>query len=228
MSLIDPITKIKDIASVIKTGDAFANPFSATLITTGAAITQLKGLATGALVGSLIQPHAATILSSIATIESTLLDFTSHSDSLSGVGLSEGLTGSNFATMASVVKTAQKYTSEGGVCSIANGAFGAIVKARQIIAAIENLQRQLGELLLFPERIAAYLDTLETLLRNQIINDLTAFAQAQLDALQASAAGALAEFFGDPCLAGIASVVATDAVKSKLNILPNQSGLDIL
>lgn len=206
---------VQNIASIIQSNQAFANPYDLVLGQVNNKIASVKSIVQSATIGSPIYTNAAQILSSIDSIETVLENFGIHTNNLSGVSLSNGLNGANFATISTIVSTVQKYEND-AVCGLVNDVFGAIVKFGQIANAINTLIRQLDELDSFPERIANYLDILRNQLFNQIEQDLINFTTAQLKALQYASAAALNELINNPCISEIISVVGTQQLKRVL------------
>jgi len=215
MSLIQEqrVTKVKNIVELFKTNQAFQNPFSQKITQVTSVINQVKSIVNGSTIGSPIYAEATAILGAITQLETTLGRFTSHTNNLSGVGLSTGLTGVNFGTISQVLSTVRKYSNDGGSCELINNAFGAIVKFAQIVQAIDNFILQLNELENFPERIANYITLIKNLLEGQIEQDLQAFAEAQITALQFAIASALESLTGDACISEIISIVGSGELR---------------
>ena len=145
--------------------------------------------------------------------------FRTHTDSLSGVNLSTGLNGANFATISSIASVVQKYRNDGSICQIINNAFGAILKANEYITAIQNLYGQLQNILTIPTQISSRINELRTLIESQIEEDLIAFASAQIDALRLSVASTISSLIGNDCIAEVLTVVGSQELK---NVIANR------
>lgn len=206
--------KVGEVRNLINGGTAFVNPFATTLPLVSGALTTAKGIIDTAPIGSALNLSAPQLILSIETLEDTLSDFGIHTDNLSGVNLSNGLNGANFATISQVVATVQKYQNDGSVCEVVFNAFGAIIQAAQIINSIRILIGQLENLEnSTPANIINFIDNLETILRTQIEQDLIAFANAQISALRNAVANTLIGLGANECLSQIIGIVGGAELK---------------
>lgn len=228
MSLLPAINDLpyKDISDLISSNAAFTNPLRPSITLINASVTSLQTLVNSIgfdtlfpsppnpLYNPAVGIHASQILIAIDNLNTTLGRFSSHTDNLSGISLSNGLQGANFATITTIVSTVDKYKNDGSVCEVVFGAFGAILKANEFITAINNLIGQIGNILTIPGQIASNLDFLQQLLEEQIESDLIAFANAQIDLLQLSAAAALSSLINNDCIAEILTKVGSQELKT--------------
>lgn len=220
MSLFPDVPKIPyaDVTKLITANTAFVNPFASINSLATSRITQFKTFVTSvstvgnSLYDAGVATNATAILASISTIQTTLGRFSSHTDNLSGVSLSTGLTGANFATISTIVSTVQKY-KDNSICDVVNGVFGAIQNLASIITSINQLLGQLDNILTIPSQISTYIDNLKNLLESQIQADLLNFATAQLTALQLAAAAALTSLIGNACVSDVITKIGTDELK---------------
>lgn len=208
------VGKVRD---VIVRNKAFINPYTGTLSSISSSLSRAREVVMGADPLSDVGINASTILSSITSLENTVGRYLTHTNNMSGVGLTNGFTGANFATISQVVSTVQKYSNDGGICEVVYGVFGAIVKASMIIRQIENVIGQLNNLLNSVSTIASKLLLLQNLLESQIEQDLLAFANAQILALQNAAANAIANLTGSPCIGDVIGIVGSAELKKIVN-----------
>lgn len=208
------VGKVRD---VIVRNKAFINPYTGTLSSISSSLSRARELVMGADPLSDVGINASTILSSITSLENTVGRYLTHTNNMSGVGLTNGFTGANFATISQVVSTVQKYSNDGGICEVVYGVFGAIVKASMIIRQIENVIGQLNNLLNSVSTIASKLLLLQNLLESQIEQDLLAFSNAQILALQNAAANAIANLTGSPCIGDVIGIVGSAELKKVIN-----------
>lgn len=214
MSLIDDsITKTKQIRDLINSESAFSNVYNPVLTVINTQIPIAKGILNAATPGTPLGDNSVAILGAISSLEITLGRFTSHTNSLSGVGLSTGLSGANIGTVMQVLRTIDRYKDDGAACEFINEVFGAIIQFAQIAEQIRIVYNRLVGLLDEPELLAERINTLRTLLEGRIENDLLAFAEAQLQALQYAISGALSGLLGNDCLAEIVGIVGTQELK---------------
>lgn len=224
-----PKNPLSNITDLIKQNTAFSNPLAPIIGTATDTLTSVKTLVNSIgfnpvpplLANPLFNPtvgaSASDIITSTDLLLVTLGRFQSHTDNLSGVSLATGLTGSNFATISSIVANVQKYHESSAICDIVYGAFGAIMAAADIISKITTLMGQLANLLTIPSQIASALNSIRQLIESQIANDLLAFANAQLTALQNAAASAISSLINDACMGNIIAAVGTQELRTILN-----------
>lgn len=210
----------RDISKLVINNSAFTNPYTAILSTAPIRITAFSAYITSAstvgnaLYNSVIAANAISIGLAITNLTTTLGRFTSHTNNQSGISLSTGLSGSNFATISSIVSTVQQYKDDGSVCELVNKVFGAIMNASSIINQIAYLLGLLENLSTIPQQIADAINATILLLENQIISDLNAFADSQLEALQYAASAAINSLLHNPCISQILSQIGTQELKN--------------
>lgn len=218
MSLIDEsIAKTRQIRELINAESAFTNIYSPVLATINTQIPIAKGILNAATPGTPLGDNSVAILGAINSLETTLGRFTSHTNSLSGVGLSTGLSGSNLGTIMQVLRTIDRYKNDGSACSFINEVFGSIIQFAQIAEQIRIIYNRLVGLTDEPELLAERINTLVTLLEGRMENDLLAFTEAQLRSLQYSISGALSNILGNECLSEILSIIGTQQLRGILN-----------
>jgi hypothetical protein len=221
MSLLPtaPTNPFADIQNLIKTNTAFVNPLSGIISTGTATFTAFKANVldlSDPLSGNYnpsVAIHGNDIVNAVDTLQTTFGRLLSHSDNISGVSLSTGLTGSNFATISTIVESVQKYKDDGLVCSVVYGAFGVILKAADIANTINLLLGQIQNLLSQPGQIADNIDFAKDYIETLITEDLVAFANAQIEALQIAAAAALTSLIGNPCIGEVLGKVGSRELK---------------
>lgn len=215
MSLLPEINqKTLDIKNLIASNTAFRNPYTQVFGDIDAVIVNTKNVL------NLPTPptNAAQILGAITTLEGVLNQFKTHTNALSGISLSTGLSGANAATIMQVLNTIDKYKEDGGTCQFINNVFGSIVKFAQIAGAIATLVSQITNFINNGDNmIEQRIQTLTNLLQSQITNDLLTFTEMQLRALQLSVASGLTSLLGNECLANIVSIVGTNELRTILN-----------
>lgn len=229
MSLIPAIPKNlnADISNLIKSNSAFTNPLANTLALGQSSIASMRTLVSSIgfspipplpanpLYNPLIGSHANDIISAIDTLTSTFNRMILHTNNLSGVNLSTGLNGANFATLAVIASNVQNSNGT-GICELVNGVFGSILNAASIVNQINTLIGQIQNILSFPDQIANNLNFIKQLLESQIANDLLAFANAELTVLQNAVATALGSLLNDACIGNIISQIGTIELKQVL------------
>lgn len=219
-TLIPPFDGVKKLISA---NTAFVNPVSAPIINAVSSINRAKDrvLAATDILNPNYNPQVAAnssqIIAAMGTLTTTLGRFGVHTDALSGIGLGTGLGGSNLVSIASIVDSVQKYKNEGAICSAVYGAFGAIMKAAEIINSINALLGMLDRLSDIPEQIEAALLLLRNQLENQIETDLLAFANAKIEALELAAANAITSLIGNPCISDVLTKIAGKELKVIMN-----------
>lgn len=210
MSLID--TSQGKIYDLVKRNVAFSNPFRPKLIEITSVINAGKNVITNS--SNIDTITRGQLLTAIQQLENTLGRFSTHTDNLSGVSLTNGLNGANLATISQVMATVDKYKTDGSSCEFIHNAFGAIIKSAQIIGYIEDLIRKILDAENYPERLLNTINTVIAFLENQIEQDLIAFANAQIDALQIATANALLSLTGNACISEIISIIGSQELKN--------------
>lgn len=210
----------RDISKLVLSNSAFVNPFGTTLSTTTSSLTNLANLVSNAsTIGNPaynagIALNATQITTAVDNLLVTLGRFTSHTNNLSGISLSTGLSGANFATISSIVSTVQDYRNDGSVCELVYGAFGAILNASAIITQINILLGQIANILTIPEQIAENINFIKAVLEQQIESDLNTFALAQIEALQYAASAAINALIGNECISEILTQIGSQELKN--------------
>lgn len=225
MSLLPPLPlhPFDDINKLVSSNLAFTNPYQYTIdfvtmkINNMVSYVNFASIITNPLYNPDVATNALGILTASTSILTTLNRFGIHTDNLSGVSLSSGLTGANFATISTVVSTVQKNSRDGSICEIVNGVFGAIQNIASILNKINILISDIENIINIPFQIASKLNTIIAFLENQIQTDLLNFANAQLTALQLAASAALSSLLHNQCIADIISKVGTDELKKVVN-----------
>lgn len=222
MSLLSSNTDIpfRDISKLLINNSALKNPYGTLLSSTTTRMNTLNTYVTSAstvgnpLYNAGVSSNASQIIIAINNIKNTLTRFTTHTNSLSGNGLINGLNGVNFATISTIVSTVQEYRDDGSICELVNKAFGAILNADAIITQINLLLGLVDNILTIPDQIANNINFVKQLLEDQIVADLNTFTDAQLEALQYAASAAINSLINNPCIAEILSRVGTDELKA--------------
>lgn len=210
----------RDISKLVLSNSAFVNPFGSILSSTTTSLTNLANLVSNAsTIGNPaydagVALNATQITTAINNLLTTVGRFTSHTDNLSGISLSSGLSGANFATISSIVSTVQDYRNDGSICELVYGAFGAILNASAIINQINILLGQISNILTIPEQIAENINFIKLLLEQQIESDLTIFAIAKIEALQYAASAAINALIGNECISEILTKIGSDELKA--------------
>ena len=210
----------RDISKLVLSNSAFKNPFGDILTSTNTTVAGFKQLVTDA--SNILNPNynaglatnSTAILASIASLETTLGRFTSHSNNLSGVSLSSSLNGANFATISSIVSTVQQYRNDGSICELVNNAFGVIMNASILINQINFLLNRIADAVNIPNQIVAHINFLILRLEQQIESDLNAFALAQIEALRYAASASINALIGNACIADVLTRVGSDELKN--------------
>lgn len=214
MSLIDDsITKTKSIRDLINAESAFQNVYNPVLDVLNTQVETAKGILNVTPPGTPLGDNSTAILGAISSLEITIGRFTSHTNSLSGVGLSTGLSGANVGTVMQVLRTIDRYKEDGAACEFINEVFGSIVQFAQIAEQIRIMVNRLIGLTDEPELLTERINTLITLLEGRIENDILAFTMAQLQALQYAIAGGLSSLLNNECLGEVLGIIGTDQLK---------------
>lgn len=218
MSLVDnSITKTKSIRDLINSNSAFTNVYNPVITVLNTQVQTVKGILNIEPPETPLGQSKADILGAITSLENTINRFTSHTNALSGIGLSTGLSGANIGTVMQVLRTIDKYKDDGAACEFINEVFGSIINATHYIEQIRIIYNRLLGLTNEPELLAERINTLVTLLEGRITNDLMAFAEAQLRALQLALSSSLSQLLGNECLSEIISIVGTQELRGILN-----------
>lgn len=206
----------RNISKLVLSNSAFVNPYRTLLDLSNFKLAELSNIVNSA--SAISNPnvfiHATQITTAIASLNTTLGRFGLHTDSLSGVNLSGGLSGANFATISSIVSTVQDYRDDGSICEVVFGAFGAILNLAAIATQIELLLGRIDNILTIPEQIANSLDFLKLLLEQQIVADLNAFAIAQIEALQYAASASINSLINNACVSEILTKIGSQELKN--------------
>lgn len=214
------VPQFDGVKKLITANTAFVNPVSAPIINAVSSINRAKDrvLAATDILNPNYNPQVAAnssqIIAAMGTLTTTLGRFGVHTDALSGIGLGTGLSGSNLTSIATIVNSVQKYKNEGAICSAVYGAFGAIMKAAEIINSINSLLGMLDRLSEIPDRIEAALLALMNQLENQITSDLLAFTNSKLEALELAAANAITSLIGNKCIGDVLTKIAGKELKA--------------
>lgn len=222
MSLLPIETDIpfRNISKLVVSNSAFVNPFANVLTATNSSLSGLSTYITNAsTIGNPsynvgIAVNAVQINNAINSLITTVNRFTSHSNNLSGISLSNGLNGANFATISTIVSTVKDYRNDGSICELVYDVFGAIVKAGEIINEINILLNQITNVVNLANQIAGNLDYIRTLLENQIESDLSAFAITQIEALQYAASAAINALIGNVCISEVLTQIGSQELKT--------------
>lgn len=222
MSLLPIQTDIpfRDISKLILSNSAFVNPFANILTTTSNTITDTLAYVSNAstllnpLYNAGVAANATQISNALTTLTTTVGRFTSHSNNISGISLTNGLNGANFATISTIMSTVQEYRNDGSICELIHGAFGAILKAESIINDINLLLSRLADIRNIPGQIVTAINSLISRLEQQIIDDLNAFAEAQLEALQYAASAAINALIGNKCISEVLTRIGSQELKN--------------
>jgi hypothetical protein len=225
MSLL-PSVEVNPYASIsklISANTAFVNPLATSISSGLTGINNLKSYVT--LASNVINPeynagvaiHGTSIINAVDTLVITFNRFASHTNNLSGVSLSTGLNGANLATITSIVASVDKYRTDGAVCEAVFAAFGAILKAAEFVDAINTLLGQIANILSIPEQIANNINFIISKIETQITEDLVAFTNAQLEALQLAAATAITSLIGNPCIGEVLTKIASQELKTEID-----------
>lgn len=210
----------RDISKLVLSNTAFINPYTSILSTTNTKLSGLTSYISSAstignpLYDAGVALNATQIVVAINNLANTLVRFTSHSNNLSGISLSNGLQGANFATISSIVSSVQQYKDDGSVCELVYKAFGAILNASAIITQINLLLGRIDNILTIPDQIADNIDFIRLLLEEQIESDLNTFASAQIEALQYAAAAAINSLINNQCISQILTQIGSQELKN--------------
>ena len=222
MSLL-PITNdipFRDISKLVLSNSAFKNPFGEIISSTTSTLNGFRQLVTDA--SNILNPsynagiasNSTSIITAVTSLETSIGRFFSHSNNISGVSLSNGLNGANFATISSIVSTVQQYRNDGSICELVNKAFGAIMNASILINQFNFLLNRLADAANIPDQIVAHINFLILRLEQQIEADLLAFANAQIEALQYAASAAINALIGNKCIGEVISRVGSRELKN--------------
>ncbi len=210
----------RDISKLLLTNSAFINPFGGILTTTSTSLSNLSTYVEDA--SNILHPdydadialNATQITVAVNSLITSVNRFTSHTNNLSGISLSNGLNGANFATISSIVSTVQEYRNDGSICELVYGAFGAILNAAAIVQQLELLLGRISNILSIPDQIADNLDFVRLLLEEQIESDLNTFAAAQIEALQYAASAAINALINNECISEVLTRIGSQELKN--------------
>lgn len=209
---------MSELFSIISSGGAFKNPLTGGLSSFTSQIDTL-GL-TNPLnpVYAALEPSAVTdIIAAFENVVDGMGSYQSHTDILSGVNLGGENGMAAMAQIMSVARVAEGQPS----CAQFNKAFGAVMKAGEVLAEIKALVDLILQLIENPEAIAEELKNrllaFGQKMIDQIASDILAFQQAQATALANAVGEAITSLLGDSCFSNVLGAVATTEMKKKVD-----------
>jgi len=205
------------LTGLISGGKAFKNPMTGSIssLTSKIDLLQLDNPASP-IYAELTPTQITEITTAFENIKTQMVDFQSHTDTLSGVNMGGD---KGMAQMAQIMSVARVASGQ-QTCSEFNKAFGSIMNAAEIAAEIAALLLLIQQLIENPEAVIEELknrlNAMTQRMADQIAADLQAFAQAQATALANAVGEAIVGLLGDNCFANVLGAVATDEMKKKI------------